>query len=719
MEGYLEQLNTGPGLGGQPESFDAIADLSHVESTSTLPEFPERGLPVTINKGAPSKSPTMRDIMRKLPHSRQSMQEDGTTKESSKEGDSSNCARTKGKPQDEEATGGETPLFLYCLMAIAIVLLLLVGQTIGGAAAAAGAAGFDDVHSPCHGVEKDPLPAAASSAAVMLSPLLDLVLIAAFGTSVRHLGICSHDGHCDLASIDGLAILTCLGSVVAMLQMRGSSWVLAALGFPSSAKIRGEEYSEYSRSDLEVVQAPDVLTCTEPLRPAGPPPMLVTGISMGLPAGPASHGAEVDPFDPDHAKQLWKGKRFVRSLNNEELSSCKSLSEGCRTRLAGMLPALDASQYGMGPKMLETMDTTSIYGVAAGVVACRQAGLLDPLSEAPKLRAELQEGTGVIYASSFPTAQPILRESNRQAKEGEDFEYNRKTLISWLNPASSQLAALIGAKGPVTATNNTCAGTTYALAMAQDWLRAGRCERVVVVSSDDATSPATLPWLANGFDKLGVLSCKDSADSWAPFAKNSDGFILSAGALAMVIEPAQPSVPRPCCAARGELPILCELLTVEIANHGRPTLSLDQPTTNKVFQKAMDSLPERVAASDLVYFAHETGTKVCGTTELTSLRSYYGQHASQVLISSTKGLLGHSMGNCFEDVVSVMALRDSCVPPCVGLEEQACQDEFSDMQFAGYAGAGTSLGSRRYVAHYAAGFGGHYALAVYKLHASS
>ena len=42
----------------------------------------------------------------------------------------------------------------------------------------------------------------------------------------------------------------------------------------------------------------------------------------------------------------------------------------------------------------------------------------------------------------------------------------------------SQFAELIGARGPNTQLNAACASTTQAVALAEDWIRAGRCRRV-------------------------------------------------------------------------------------------------------------------------------------------------------------------------------------------------------------------------------------------------
>jgi 3-oxoacyl-(acyl-carrier-protein) synthase len=46
----------------------------------------------------------------------------------------------------------------------------------------------------------------------------------------------------------------------------------------------------------------------------------------------------------------------------------------------------------------------------------------------------------------------------------------------------SQFAELIGARGPNTQINTACGSMGFAAGLAEDWIRAGRCRRVVVLS---------------------------------------------------------------------------------------------------------------------------------------------------------------------------------------------------------------------------------------------
>jgi len=119
------------------------------------------------------------------------------------------------------------------------------------------------------------------------------------------------------------------------------------------------------------------------------------------------------------------------------------------------------------------------------------------------------------------------------------FEFDRKFLFKVLCLGNAQLAQVCGARGPNAQTNAACAGTTQAVAMAQDLLRAGRCDRVIVVAADNASSPALMPWLGNGFRALGAASTASAVcDAALPFNPRRSGMLVGAGAVGLVLETA-------------------------------------------------------------------------------------------------------------------------------------------------------------------------------------
>ncbi len=66
----------------------------------------------------------------------------------------------------------------------------------------------------------------------------------------------------------------------------------------------------------------------------------------------------------------------------------------------------------------------------------------------------------------------------------------------------SQFAEYIGARGPNTHVNAACASTTHAVAIAEDWIRAGRARRVVIVAGDDVISGSLSKWIGTSLDGL-------------------------------------------------------------------------------------------------------------------------------------------------------------------------------------------------------------------------
>ena len=205
-------------------------------------------------------------------------------------------------------------------------------------------------------------------------------------------------------------------------------------------------------------------------------------------------------------------------------------------KLAGRAGPFDlAAEYGVPRKLVEALDITTQLAIAAGMDALREAGI--PLVQTWRrttkgtflperwvLPESMRDETGVIFGSAFPgfdrfaeeverchrdelrrarratleelrrqTSDPsTLREIQRQLAQVDDelrrepYGFDRRFLLRVLAMGHSQFAEYIGARGPNTQVNAACASTAQAIAMAEDWIRSGRCRRVVVIAGDDA-----------------------------------------------------------------------------------------------------------------------------------------------------------------------------------------------------------------------------------------
>jgi 3-oxoacyl-(acyl-carrier-protein) synthase len=278
--------------------------------------------------------------------------------------------------------------------------------------------------------------------------------------------------------------------------------------------------------------------------------VVVTGVSAGLPSRDRRAGQFSSTENLD---RLLDGQSFISTLSPEEKASILALNitqmvreQGGRVekaldedadvmQVASFSGPLDLEQEcGLPEHISSAMDTACQMAVAVGLDALQHAECVD---EERHLHPDMQDSTGVIFASSFSGLDSTVDAVTRSIREGQEYRMDRKLLFKLLVKANSQLAMRAKARGPNTSINGACAGTTQALAIAEDWIRLGRCDRVVVLGADNATSAACLPWIGAGFLSLGAASKAPTVEQAAkPFDRERSGLVLGSAAVAIVVE---------------------------------------------------------------------------------------------------------------------------------------------------------------------------------------
>ncbi len=395
-------------------------------------------------------------------------------------------------------------------------------------------------------------------------------------------------------------------------------------------------------------------------------------------------------------------------------------------KLAGLGGEIDlVGEFGFPAERAESLDRTSALAIGAGIDALRDAGIPlamhykdtttgTKLQERWLLPEAYRDTTGVIFASAFPGADGMLNEVDKfhetemlearrddlldlQSRleelggssdladelqrriaeldadiERADYHFDRKFLYQAVSFGHAQFAEYIGARGPNTQINAACASTTQAVAIAEDWIRAGRCDRVVIISGDDVTNDHLLEWIGTGFLAMGAAATDESVETAAlPFDRRRHGLILGMGAAAIVVE-------RPESAAeRGILPI-AEVLSAVTANSAFHGSRLDSTHIRHVMEDLISTAERRwgidrqAIASSTVFVSHETYTPARGGSaqaEIDALRYVFGAAADQIVVSNTKGYTGHAMGVGVEDVLAIKAMETGLVPPVPNFKE--------------------------------------------------
>ena len=395
-------------------------------------------------------------------------------------------------------------------------------------------------------------------------------------------------------------------------------------------------------------------------------------------------------------------------------------------KLAGRGNAFDLEhEFGVTAERLAALDRVTQLAIAVGIDALRDAGI--PLvlrykttSKGTKLPDRwglpdaLRDDTGIIFASAFPgydsfiddlsryyvdrslreqlalleSVRARITEANghsildqeferriedlRHEIEKSPFTFDRRFLFRTLSMGHSQFAEFIGARGPNTAINAACASTAQAVSLAEDWIRAGRCRRVIVVSADDVTSDRMLEWFAAGFLATGAAATDEVVEEAAiPFDRRRHGMIVGMGAAGLVVE--SPEAMR----ERGIQPI-CEVLSTVTANSAFHGTRLDVQHIGQMMEdvianaEARHGIRREEIAPKTVFVSHETYTPARGgsaSAEIHALRRVFGNVADQIVIANTKGFTGHAMATGIEEVVAIKALETGCVPPVSNFKE--------------------------------------------------
>src|SRR6266581_3375935 len=395
-------------------------------------------------------------------------------------------------------------------------------------------------------------------------------------------------------------------------------------------------------------------------------------------------------------------------------------------KLAGRAGQFDLEEeYGVSADRIAALDQATKLATAAGIDALRDAGIplvmhYKPTSTGGTLPAgwalpdDLRDDTGVIFASAFPGldaftdevsryhrdralrdqiealeslrdrfvesdgVQPVVVELDRRLielrakQEAEPYQFDRRFLFKCLSMGHSQFAEIVGARGPNTQVNSACASTTQAIALAEDWIRAGRCRRVLVIAADDATSDHLMEWLGAGFLASGAAATDDSVEDAAlPFDRRRHGMIIGMGAAAMVLERADVATER------GIRPI-CQVLGAVTANSAFHGSRLDVHHIGQVMEELVAGAERRWGirreeiAPQTVFVSHETYTPARGgsaAAEVEALWKVFGASASQIVVANTKGFTGHPMGVGIEDIVAIKSLETGIVPPVPNFKE--------------------------------------------------
>ncbi len=322
-------------------------------------------------------------------------------------------------------------------------------------------------------------------------------------------------------------------------------------------------------------------------------------------------------------------------------------------RIAGEVKDFNPEDW-IEKRDVKKMDLFIQYAVACAEQAMRESAL--PITE------DNADNVGVLIGVGIGGLSTIEEYHLEYLKTGlkRITPFFIPKLIS--NLAPGQISIRYGARGANYATTSACASGSHAIGEAYRAIRLGYLDGAIVGGSEAALTSLGL----GGFAVMRALSTRNDEPHRAsrPFDKERDGFVMSEGAAALILEERE-------SALRRGAKIFAEICGYA-ANSDAYHITSPSPEgvgAAKCMQKCL--VDEDLDPNEVDYInAHGTSTPQGDIAETQAIKKIFGERAGQIGISSTKSMTGHTLGaaGAIESVYTVLAINRGMMPPTINQE---------------------------------------------------
>ncbi len=325
------------------------------------------------------------------------------------------------------------------------------------------------------------------------------------------------------------------------------------------------------------------------------------------------------------------------------------------TRISGSVKNFDATEY-LSVKDIKKMDSFIHFGIAAGIQALDDSGVEVTDDNADRIGVAIGSGIG-----GLPTI-----EKNRDAYVNGGPRKISPFFVpsSIINMVSGNLSIMRGLKGPNISIVSACTTGAHNIGDAARMISYGDADVMVAGGAEMATSALGV----GGFAAARALSTRNDDPEAAsrPWDRGRDGFVLGDGAGVVVLEEYEMAKHR-------GANIYCELVGYGMSGDAFHMTAPSQGGEGaaRCMKNALNDA--QLNPEDVDYInAHGTSTPAGDIAESNAVKLALGDHAHNLVVSSTKSMTGHLLGAAggIEAIFSILALRDQVVPPTINLEDQ-------------------------------------------------
>lgn len=339
-------------------------------------------------------------------------------------------------------------------------------------------------------------------------------------------------------------------------------------------------------------------------------------------------------------------------------------------QIAGEVKNFSLEDYGVDRKLARKMSRFGKFLLGASIEAVKDSGF--DKESISKENAGIVSGVGIGLAENVDSAFEKFYDPN----SGVNRIPPMTAPLVLNNEAAAGVAMYFGIHGPAWTLSTACASGTDSLGLALDMIRLGRMD-VCIAGGTDANITG---FNIGCYQALSALTNKFNDNPKAasrPFDKDRSGFVMGEGAAVLILEEYEHAK------ARGAH------IYAEVAGFGSSSDAYhitapcpDAAGALVAMKKAFDDAgikPEEVQ----YYNAHGTSTSANDTAETILLKSFFGEHAYKLKISSTKSETGHMVGaaGSIEAIFCIKAIEEGFVPPTINLDnpdlEHGCDLDYT------------------------------------------
>ncbi len=228
--------------------------------------------------------------------------------------------------------------------------------------------------------------------------------------------------------------------------------------------------------------------------------------------------------------------------------------------------------------------------------------------------------------------------------------------------AAGYVSMVLGARGPNFATVSACATGANAIGEAAEMIRRGDAVAMLAGGCECGITPMGVA----AFASMHALSRQNDDPQHAsrPFDAERDGFVIGEGAGMVLLEDEEAA------RARGAR------VYVELAGYASTAdaYHITEPAPGGAgLARAMHRALVKggIRAEEVEYInAHGTSTVYNDRNETAAIKTVFGDHAHKLGVSSTKSMLGHTLGAAggIEAAITALAIHDNVMPPTINYE---------------------------------------------------